>query len=256
MSKYADRLVAHIEENPSFCEPESARNEILARLRAPEGLKDLCISRTTFSWGIRVPDGFDQKHIMYVWFDALTNYLSGIGALDEGGSELGAKFWPAAKHIIGKDIKWFHCVIWPTMLMSAGLQLPQQVFAHGFVNAADGRKMSKSYNNTIDPHAMLAKYPLDTLRYYVTSSATYGTDLNFSEPALVQMHNSELADVLGNLVHRALNLSHKYCGGVVPDTTHDPEYVPTTLSAFFVRFFPLFLSLYFIIASMHACMYV
>ena len=222
MSKYADRLIAHIEENPSFCEPENARNEILARLKAPEGLKDLCISRTTFNWGIRVPDNFDQKHIMYVWFDALTNYLSGVGALDEG-DELG-RFWPASKHIIGKDIKWFHCVIWPTMLMSAGLPLPTSVFSHGFVNAADGRKMSKSFNNTIDPHEMLDKYPLDTLRYYVTSSATYGTDLNFSEPALIQMHNSELADVLGNLVHRALNLSHKYCGGVVPDVAHDSEF--------------------------------
>lgn len=222
MSKYANRLIAHIEENPSFCEPENARNEILTRLKAPEGLKDLCISRTTFSWGIRVPEGFDQKHIMYVWFDALTNYLSGVQVLDEG-SEL-SKYWPAGKHIIGKDIKWFHCVIWPTMLMSAGLPLPASVFSHGFVNAADGRKMSKSFNNTIDPHAMLDKYPLDTLRYYVTSSATYGTDLNFSEPALIQMHNSELADVLGNLVHRALNLSHKYCGGVVPDMPHDAQF--------------------------------
>ena len=223
MSKYADRLIAHIEENPTFCEPELARNEILARLRAPEGLKDLCISRTTFSWGIPVPAGFDDKHIMYVWFDALTNYLSGVGALDEGEHSL-KRYWPAAMHVIGKDIKWFHCVIWPTMLMSAGLPLPKSVFSHGFVNAADGRKMSKTYNNTIDPHDMLSKYPLDTLRYYITSSDTYGVDLSFSEANMVQMHNSELADVLGNLLHRALNLSHKYCAGVVPDVQHDLEF--------------------------------
>ena len=160
---------------------------------------------------------------MYVWFDALTNYLSGIGALDEGENGL-KRYWPAAKHIIGKDIKWFHCVIWPTMLMSAGIPLPKSVFSHGFVNAEDGRKMSKTYNNTIDPHDMLARYPLDTLRYYITSSATYGVDLSFSETNMVQMHNSELADVLGNLVHRALNLSHKYCAGVVPDVHHDLEF--------------------------------
>eukprot|EP00605_Chrysophyceae_sp_TOSAG23-4_P000453 GSChrysophyteH1.ASY1.ANO1.511.1 assembled CDS len=201
MSKYADRLIAYMEENPGFCQPEGARQELLARLRHPDGLRDVCVSRTTFKWGIPVPEGFDEKHIMYVWFDALSNYLTGVDAL---GLENGEKtrYWPCNKHIIGKDIN------------------------HGFVNAADGRKMSKSFNNTINPHDIIAKYPLDTIRYYTLSAATYGADLNFSEPALVTMHNSELADILGNLVHRILNLTHKYCKGVIPDTTHDEAFGP------------------------------
>ena len=231
MSKYADRLIAHMEAHPEFCEPEAARQEILSRLRHPDGLRDLCVSRTTFKWGISVPEGFDQKHIMYVWFDALSNYLTAVDALNIEGSEL-ARYWPTNCHLIGKDIKWFHCVIWPTMLMSAGVPLYDSVFSHGFVNAGDGRKMSKSLNNTIAPSDILAKYPLDTVRYYTLSAATYGADLNFSEAALITMHNSELADVLGNLVHRVLNLTHKYCGGVVPDTRHDEAFaLPFNLQA-------------------------
>ena len=229
MSKYRERLIAHIEEFQTV-EPESARNELLARLRHPDGLRDVCISRTTFKWGISVPESFDQKHIMYVWFDALSNYLTGVGALDPD-NEL-SRFWPADKHIIGKDIKWFHCVIWPTMLMSAGLPVARQCFSHGFVNAADGRKMSKSYNNTIDPNEIIAKYPLDTIRYYMLAAATYGADLNFSEVGLISNHNAELADCLGNLVHRAVSLCGKYCGGQVPDTTHDAAFpLPFDLQA-------------------------
>ena len=157
MSKYCDALIQHIEQNPSFVQPESACSNILARLRK-EGLKDLSITRTTFSWGISLAADFDQtdttgQHVMYVWFDALTNYLTGVCALDteaEGHARL-SSFWPANRHIIGKDISWFHCVIWPTILMSAGLPLPVGVFSHGFVNARDGRKMSKSLNNSVDP---------------------------------------------------------------------------------------------------------
>jgi methionyl-tRNA synthetase len=222
MSKYAERLITAIDENPHLVEPEGARNELMARLRHPDGLRDVCISRTTFKWGIQVPEGFDEKHIMYVWFDALSNYLTGAGGLDPENEM--SRYWPCNKHIIGKDIKWFHCVIWPTMLMSAGVPLFHSVFAHGFVNAADGRKMSKSFNNTIDPNEIMSKYPLDSVRYYMLSAATYGSDLNFSEPGLITMHNSELADVLGNLVHRVLNLTHKYCGGVIPDTQHDSAF--------------------------------
>ena len=222
MSKYASRLIAHIEEFPECIEPERQRNEILQRLRHPDGLRDVCISRTTFKWGITLPPGFDDKHIMYVWFDALSNYLTGVDGLNPS-NEL-SRYWPADKHVIGKDIIWFHCVIWPTMLMSAGIPLPKQVFSHGFVNAADGRKMSKSYNNTVDPVEIAKQYHVDTIRYYMLSAAPYGADLNFSEPALVTMHNSELADVLGNLVNRAVMLSQKYCKGMVPDTRHDPAF--------------------------------
>lgn len=223
MSKYTERLINFIETNPSFIEPEQFRNNILGRLQK-EGLKDLSVSRTSFTWGIPVPEGFDPRHVMYVWFDALTNYISGVHGVPLDPSQPPhplSVYWPAAKHIIGKDIVWFHCVIWPCILMSAGFPLPGGVFCHGFVNAADGRKMSKSYNNTIDPNEMLDKHPVDSIRYYLTAAATYGADLNFSEEALITMHNSELADILGNLVHRVLNLTQKYCDGVVPDTTHD-----------------------------------
>ncbi|KAJ1434726.1 tRNA synthetases class I (M)-domain-containing protein [Ochromonadaceae sp. CCMP2298] len=230
MSKYTDRLLEYIALNPSFIEPEAYRNNIVARL-TKDPLRDLSISRTSFAWGIPVPEGFDQRHVMYVWFDALSNYLTGVNGLGvaerpaaPGGQANGhalSDYWPAAKHIIGKDIIWFHCVIWPCMLMSAGLPLPRGVYSHGFVNASDGRKMSKSYNNTIDPKDILAKYPVDTIRYYTCAAATYGSDMNFSEESLVQMHNSELADVLGNLVHRVFTLAHKYCAGEVPDVQHD-----------------------------------
>ena len=153
MSKYAEQLTSYIEDNPSFIEPEQYRNNILARLRKDD-LKDLSISRTTFSWGISMPDGFDSRHVMYVWFDALSNYLTGVNALDHNDEK--SRYWPADTHIIGKDIIWFHCVIWPCILISAKVPLPKRVFSHGFVNAADGRKMSKSYNNAVDPHDVSA----------------------------------------------------------------------------------------------------
>ena len=134
--------------------------------------------------------------------------------------------------IAGKDIVWFHAVIWPTMLMSCDIPLPKTIMCHGFVNAQDGRKMSKSYNNTIDPMEILSKYPVDTVRFYTCYGTTYGSDLNFSEEQMIQMHNAELADVLGNLVHRVFNLCQKYCGGQVPDTTHDEKCgVPFDLDA-------------------------
>eukprot|EP01038_Epipyxis_sp_PR26KG_P012817 gene12817-17186_t len=228
MSGYTEQLISYIENNPTFIEPEQYRNNILARLKK-EGLKDLSISRTSFNWGIPVPAGFDQRHVMYVWFDALSNYLSGVHGL-EIDHEL-SKYWPASKHIIGKDIIWFHCVIWPCMLMSAGVPLPGGVFSHGFVNASDGRKMSKSYNNTIDPNEILDRYPVDSVRYYCCSSTTYGSDLNFSEESLIAMHNSELNDVLGNLVNRALKLCSMYCDSKIPSVEHDEQFgVPYDLA--------------------------
>jgi methionyl-tRNA synthetase len=167
MSRYYDQLLAHIEENPDFIRPEQHRNFILHRLRG-EGLRDLSISRATFQWGIRVPEGFHEQHVMYVWVDALSNYLTGVNGLgvnEDGDLENLEKLWPANVHIIGKDILWFHTVIWPCLLLSAGVPLPETVFAHGFVNDKEGKKMSKSLGNVIDPHDMLDKYPIDTFRW-------------------------------------------------------------------------------------------
>lgn len=222
MSKYGDWLTKYIEEHPEFIQPEMYRNNILARLKS-DPLRDLSISRTTFKWGIRVPDEFDQRHVMYVWFDALSNYISGLDYLTSPGNPT-SRYWPAQCHLIGKDIVWFHSVIWPCMLYSAGIPLPQTVYCHGFVNAEDGRKMSKTYENTVDPHDVLDKFPLDSIRYYSCMATTFGMDMSFSENSLVTMHNSELADILGNLVHRGLNLCMKFCKGVIPDTTHDEAF--------------------------------
>ena len=190
MSKYKDALLKHIQECPEFIQPDSHRNQIISRLNSDD-LRDLSISRTTFSWGIPVPQGFDAKHVMYVWLDALSNYLTGVNGLQLGGEDTSlSHFWPANVHIIGKgtttpargyyeriksltppcssnttDILWFHCVIWPCLLMSAGVALPKAVFAHGFVNDENGKKMSKSLGNVVDPHDMLDKFDVDTFRW-------------------------------------------------------------------------------------------
>lgn len=217
MSTYHKRLVEHIEANPEFIRPEQQRNNIMARLAADD-LRDLSISRTTFSWGISVPDS--ENHVMYVWVDALSNYLTGINYLgvNEDGSIQGLdKFGPADVHIIGKDILWFHTVIWPCLLMSAGIPLPKTVFAHGFVNDKEGKKMSKSLGNVVDPHDMLDKFHVDTFRWYLCKEAPYGGELSFSEQSMRDMHNADLCDTLGNLVNRATNLCKKFCGGEVTD---------------------------------------
>ena len=211
-SRYQTQLIDHIKKNPEFIQPMSRRNEILARLENDE-LRDLSVSRTTFDWGIPVPDA--PKHVMYVWFDALTNYLTGTGWPDENAAK--KDMWPASVHIIGKDIIWFHCVIWPCMLWSAGLPLPKTVFGHGFVTAEDGQKMSKSIGNVVDPVQVLKKFSSDTFRYYIMRCGIYGSDVPFSEPSMTAIHNADLADVLGNLVHRVTNLCNKNCNGVVPD---------------------------------------
>lgn len=213
MSKYQDRLVKHIEENPEFLQPEVRRQELLCRLKEP--LQDLSASRNTFTHGIPLRN--DPKHVLYVWFDALSNYLSAIGYPDGPN----ARYWPANVHIIGKDITWFHCVIWPCILMSTGIPLPKRVFAHGFVNAKDGSKMSKSIGNVIDPYEMIGKYGLESFRYFIVRSAKFGQDMPFSEDDLINIHNSELADTLGNLVHRTVNICKKYSNGKVPDAKAD-----------------------------------
>jgi len=225
MSEYHDRLVQYITDNPGFIQPNQHRNAILSRLNSDK-LRDLSISRTTFDWGISVPEGFKKGHVMYVWFDALSNYLTGVDALNvnkEGRFEQTNQYWPANVHIIGKDILWFHTVIWPCILMSAKLPLPQTVFAHGFVNDKQGKKMSKSFGNVINPHDLLDIYSVDAVRWYICREAPYGGDLSFSESNLMDMHNSELCDTLGNLIHRATNLCTKYCEGIVPDVPHPDD---------------------------------
>ena len=224
-SRYQNELIQHIKQNLEFVQPASIREHILTRLQEP--LLDVSVSRTTFAWGIPVPEGFDPAHVMYVWFDALSNYLSGIHALVPLNEAIEnqfdprlKKYWPADCHIIGKDIVWFHCVIWPCMLMSAHLPLPKTVFAHGFINGPDHRKMSKSLGNVVNPNELLAKYSPDTFRYYLSTSATYGGDLDFLEENLIAKHNAELADTLGNLIHRTFNLLHKNAGGEIPDCNH------------------------------------
>jgi len=208
LSKYQQQIIDHINANPQFVQPDVRRNEVLERLRVP--LQDLSVSRTTFSWGIPVPA--DSAHVMYVWFDALSNYLTEIGYPD--GDNMA--YWPASVHVIGKDITWFHCVIWPALLMSIGMPLPTTILAHGFVHGADGRKMSKSLGNVVDPLDVLKRFSVDSFRFFVVRDSPFGGDLTFSEDALALRHNGELADTFGNLVHRSLTLCEKYCGSKVP----------------------------------------
>ncbi|CAK0847013.1 unnamed protein product [Prorocentrum cordatum] len=212
LSKYQKRVVQHIEDNKDFIHPEQYRTEILERLRSIE-LRDLSISRGTFDWGIECPEPLvdGKQHVMYVWFDALINYVSGVDGHDK--SKPLSRFWPADMHVIGKDICWFHCVIWPSMLMSVGLPIPKSVVVHGFIAGPDGRKMSKTFGNVVDPHDQLDRYPTDTLRWFLCREAEYGDDLKFSEDSLKLMHNADLCDKLGNLVHRAVTL----CGGSIPE---------------------------------------
>ena len=212
MSKYQQKLIDHIKAHPGFIVPEQFKTEILARLET-DPLEDLCVSRTSFTWGVPVPES--KNHVMYVWFDALTNYISGVHLLDESRPEL-VKMWPAHAHVIGKDIVWFHAVIWPCMLMSAGIALPERIAVHGFIMDAEGRKMSKSLGNVVDPHDLLDKFPSDSVRWYMCSSI-YGLDFKFSLEQLEDYHRADLGNNLGNLVSRAVALS----AGCVPDV---PEY--------------------------------
>lgn len=212
MSKYQQKLVDYIHANPEFIQPSHRRTEILTRLKEP--LEDLSCSRTTFSWGVPVPD--DPVHVMYVWFDALVSYMT--GSTFGTGSFESNRFWPANVHIIGKDIAWFHCVIWPCMLMSIGVDLPKTVFSHGFILAKDGHKMSKSLNNVVDPVLLLqSESNSDTFRFYMMFVGELGRDLRFDVDAMYTVHDSELADTVGNMVHRATGLCAKFCEGRVPD---------------------------------------
>ncbi|MSV23787.1 methionine--tRNA ligase [Selenomonas sp. WCA-380-WT-3B 3/] len=208
MSKYADRVLAYIEEHPDFIQPVSRRNEMINFIK--QGLDDLCISRTSFDWGIPVP--IDPKHVIYVWFDALTNYLTPIGFLDD--PEKFQKYWPADLHLVGKEIVRFHTIIWPCILMALDLPLPKKVYGHGWL-IVDGDKMSKSKGNVVDPIGLIEEFGADAIRYFLLREINLGQDGNFSRDALIQRINSDLANDLGNLLHRTLNMVGKFQQGVV-----------------------------------------
>ena len=209
LSAYQDRLLALYEDSPDFIGPDERRNEILSFVKS--GLRDLSVSRTTFDWGIQVPGA--PKHVMYVWVDALTNYITATGFPDEGGER--RHFWPADVHIIGKDIIRFHAVDWPAFLMSAGLPLPKRVFGHGFLFNR-GEKMSKSVGNVIDPFTLAAHYGVDQLRYFFLREVPFGQDGNYSHEAIVNRINADLANDLGNLAQRSLSMIAKNLNGVMP----------------------------------------
>jgi methionyl-tRNA synthetase len=225
LSAYTDKLLAHYNANPDFIAPEVRRNEVISFVSG--GLRDLSISRTSFDWGVQVPDHPD--HVMYVWVDALTNYLTGAGFPDTG-SELFRRYWPADLHMIGKDIIRFHAVYWPAFLMSAGIELPRRVFAHGFLHNR-GEKMSKSVGNTIDPMALVEEFGVDQLRYFLLREVPFGQDGNYSEDAIITRINTDLANELGNLAQRSLSMVAKNLDGVVPEpgdfTAADTELLKT-----------------------------
>ena len=218
LSKYQDRLVEHIENNPHFIQPESRKNEMINNFIKP-GLEDLCVSRTSFDWGI--PVSFDDKHVVYVWLDALSNYITALGYLTEDES-LFKKYWPADIHIVGKEIVRFHTIIWPIMLMALGLELPTQVFGHGWL-IINGGKISKSLGNYKDPRDYISEYGVDAVRYFALREVPFGNDGNFSEEALISRINSDLANVLGNLVNRTIGMSKKYFDSLVENSNVNDE---------------------------------
>jgi len=211
LSAYADKLLAHYQANPDFIAPEVRRNEVVSFVSG--GLRDLSISRTSFDWGVPVPDHPD--HVMYVWVDALTNYLTGVGYPDTD-SELFRRYWPADLHMIGKDIIRFHAVFWPAFLMSAGIELPRRVFAHGFL-LNRGEKMSKSVGNVVDPMTLIETFGVDQVRYFLLREVPFGQDGSYSDEAIITRINTDLANELGNLAQRSLSMVAKNLGGVVPE---------------------------------------
>jgi methionyl-tRNA synthetase len=210
LSAYQDRLLAHYHDHPEFIGPDSRRNEVMSFVKG--GLKDLSISRTTFDWGVKVPNDLD--HVMYVWVDALTNYITGVGFPDE--SDPNWRFWPANVHIIGKDIIRFHAVYWPAFLMSAGIPVQKRVFAHGFLFNR-GEKMSKSVGNVVDPFNLADQYGVDQMRYFFLREVPFGQDGSYNHEAIVARINADLANDLGNLAQRSLSMIAKQYAGVLPE---------------------------------------
>ena len=216
LSAFQDKLLDFYERHPDFLGPQGVRNEIVSFVK--QGLKDLSISRTTFQWGIPVPD--DEQHVMYVWFDALTNYLSALGYPHETDPRMA--YWPAELHLVGKDIARFHAVYWPAFLMAADIELPRKIFANGWWTV-EGQKMSKSLGNVVSPYDLLQEFSLDSIRFFLLREVPFGGDSDLSRKALITRNNVELANDLGNLAQRTLSLVARNCGGLMPERGHKTE---------------------------------